>query len=40
MTSGSGERWDNVMNYDMALRSDLCGIEGTVECIRNYLDKM
>ena len=36
----SGERWDNVMNYDMALRSDLCGIEGTVECIRNYLDKM
>ena len=31
----SGERWDNVMNYDMALR-----IEGTVECIRNYLDKM
>ncbi|MCH5264961.1 MAG: cytidylate kinase-like family protein [Lachnospiraceae bacterium] len=36
----SGERWDNVFNYDMALRSDRCGIDGTVECIRAYLDRM
>ena len=36
----SGERWDNVLNYDMAIRSDLCGIEGTVECLKAYLDKI
>lgn len=36
----AGERWDNVMNYDMAIRSDLCGIDGTVECLKSYLDKM
>lgn len=36
----SGERWDNVLNYDMAIRSDLCGIDGTVECLKAYLDKM
>lgn len=36
----SGERWDNVLNYDMAIRSDLCGIDGTVECLKTYLDKM
>ena len=36
----AGERWENVLNYDMAIRSDLCGIEGTVECLKAYLDKM
>lgn len=35
-----GERWDNVLNYDMAIRSDLCGIDGTVKCLTAYLDAM
>lgn len=34
----SGERWDNVLNYDLAIRSDLCGIDGTVECLKTYLE--
>ena len=33
----SGERWDNVLNYDFAIRSDLCG---TVACLKAYLDQM
>lgn len=36
----SGERWDNVLNYDMAIRSDLCGIDGTVACLKAYLDQL
>ena len=36
----SGERWDNVLNYDMAIRSDLCGIDGTVACLKAYLDTL
>ena len=36
----SGERWDNVLNYDFAIRSDLCGIDGTVACLKAYLDQM
>lgn len=36
----TGERWDNVLNYDMAIRSDLCGIDGTVACLKAYLDTM
>lgn len=36
----SGQRWDNVLNYDMAIRSDLCGIDGTVACLKAYLDQM
>lgn len=36
----TGERWDNVLNYDMAIRSDLCGIDGTVTCLKAYLDRM
>lgn len=36
----SGERWDNVLNYDMAIRSDLSGIDGTVACLKAYLDTM
>lgn len=35
-----GERWDNVLNYDFAIRSDLCGIDGTVACLKAYLDQM
>lgn len=36
----TGERWDNVLNYDMAIRSDLSGIDGTVACLKAYLDTM
>ena len=36
----SGERWDNVLKYDFAIRSDLCGIDGTVACLKAYLDQM
>ena len=36
----SGERWDNVLIYDFAIRSDLCGIDGTVACLKAYLDQM
>lgn len=36
----SGERWDNVLNYDLAIRSDLSGIDGTVACLKAYLDEM
>lgn len=36
----SGERGDNVLNYDFAIRSDLCGIDGTVACLKAYLDQM
>lgn len=34
----AGERWDNVLNYDLAIRSDICGIDGTVECLKKFLD--
>jgi len=33
-----GERWDNVLNYDLTIRSDLSGIEGTVSALKAYLD--
>ncbi len=33
-----GERWDNVLNYDLAIRSDLTGIDGTVTALKAYLD--
>ena len=36
----AGERWDNVLNYDLAIRSDLSGIDGTVTCLKAYLDAM
>lgn len=36
----SGERWDNVLNYDIAIRSDLCGIDATVASLKAYLDQM
>lgn len=34
----AGERWDNLFNYDLAVRSDLAGIDKTVECIKNYIE--
>lgn len=34
----SGERWDNLFNYDLVLRSDLAGIDQTVECLKNYIE--
>ncbi len=33
-----GERWDNVLNYDLMLRSDLVGIDGTVAALKAYFD--
>lgn len=33
-----GERWDNVLNYDLTIRSDLTGIDGTVTALKAYLD--
>ncbi len=36
----SGERWDNTLNYHMSIRSDLCGIDGTVTCLKTFLDHM
>lgn len=36
----AGERWDNVLNYDLAIRSDLCGIDGTVQCLKKFLDQV
>lgn len=35
-----GERWDNVLNYDLAIRSDLAGIDGTVKALKAYLDAL
>lgn len=34
----AGERWDNLFNYDLVLRSDLIGIDKAVECIKNYVE--
>ncbi len=36
----AGERWDNVFNYDLSLRSDLVGIDKAVECIKNYIESV
>lgn len=32
-----GEKWTNLLNYDMVIRSDLTGIERSVESIIRYL---
>lgn len=32
-----GERWDNLFNYALTIRSDLVGIDKTVECIQTYV---
>ena len=34
----SGQKWGNVSNYDMVLRSDLLGIEGTVDILENIIN--
>lgn len=34
----AGERWDNLFNYDLAVRSDLIGIDHAVTCIKNYVE--
>lgn len=36
----SGERWDNVLNYDMSIGSDRSGIENTVASLKTYLDSI
>ncbi len=36
----TGERWDNLLNYDMVLRSDQIGIDQTVKCIKSYIEAM
>lgn len=33
----AGEKWGNINNYDMAIHSDYCGIERTVDVIRAFL---
>ncbi|MDD7403806.1 MAG: cytidylate kinase-like family protein [Butyribacter sp.] len=32
-----GEKWTNLNNYDLVIRSDISGIDKTVECICTYL---
>ena len=34
----TGQRWGNATNYHMAIRSDLGGIEHTVQTIIKYLE--
>ena len=36
----AGERWDNLFNYDLSIRSDLIGIDQTVACIKKYVESM
>ena len=36
----SGERWDNLFNYALSLRSDIVGIDHTVTCIKTYIENM
>ncbi len=36
----AGERWDNLFNYDLVLRSDLVGIDGAVACIKQYVESI
>ena len=36
----SGKRWGRTDNYDMVLRSDLLGIEGTVDVMENIINMM
>jgi len=36
----TGDRWDNLFNYALTIRSDLAGIDKTVECIRQYVQSM
>lgn len=34
-----GEKWNNLNNYDLVIRSDLSGIDNAVSCICAYLGK-
>lgn len=34
-----GEKWINLNNYDLVIRSDISGIDKSVECICTYLGK-
>ena len=36
----TGDRWDNLFNYALTIRSDLAGIDKTVECIKQYVQSM
>lgn len=36
----AGERWDNLFNYALAIRSDLVGIEQAAECIKAYVEQI
>ncbi|MCI9418490.1 MAG: cytidylate kinase-like family protein [Eubacterium sp.] len=36
----TGDRWDNLFNYALTIRSDLAGIDKTVECIKQYVQSL
>lgn len=36
----AGERWDNLFNYALTIRSDLVGIDRTAGCIQSYVQSM
>lgn len=36
----SGERWDNLNNYDIVIRSDLIGIDNTIDVLIDYFNKI
>lgn len=36
----TGDRWDNLFNYSLTIRSDLAGVDKTVECIKQYVQSM
>lgn len=35
-----GERWDNLMNYELVIQSDLVGIDATVGIIKQFVEGM
>ena len=32
-----GEKWTDLNNYDLVIRSDMCGIDNAVKCIITYI---
>ncbi len=36
----TGEKWNDLNNYDLVVRSDLVGIDGAVETIKAYMDNL
>ena len=32
-----GEKWADLNNYDLVIRSDMCGIDNAVKCIITYI---